>query len=115
MKKVLVLFGLGFAVAATLFASLSYHFILTSKRLVVERKSELSFKNTFVDTRDWGFTDYLKNPEIGAIVAGRGLKGAFGGSRSAADEAKEASKEVLEKSKKALDDGLEQVQKKLRE
>jgi hypothetical protein len=103
MKKVLSAFVVGALVATGLFGSLSYHFIRTRDGLVVERKSEFTFTDTFVDTRAWGLTDYVKHPRIGGILLKRRLQGA-------ADSAADA----LEKGKKALDDGLEKVQEKLR-
>lgn len=109
MKKILAVFLLGFLAAGGLFASLSYHFIRTEKQfLVVERKSELTFEDTFIDAREWGLGDYFKHPRIAGILAGRGLKSAFGGADGAADKA-------VKETKKALDQGLEKVQEKLRE
>ncbi|HEY3446932.1 MAG TPA: hypothetical protein VGK67_11235 [Myxococcales bacterium] len=111
MKKILVTFLLGFACCAGLFATLSYHFIRVSSQTLplVEKKSELSFKDTFVDTRGWGIGDWFKNPRIGALVAKNGIKSAFD-----TDAASKDAKEAVEKSKKAIDDGLEKVQEGLR-
>lgn len=107
MKKILTIFLLGFGAAGGLFASLNYHFILTDKKLVVERKSELTFEDTFVDTRDWGIGDYLKHPRIASVLATRGIRSAFGGADGAAEDA-------VKKTRKALDQGLEKVQEQLR-
>lgn len=111
MKKLLVTFVLGFLCCAGVFAALSYHFILTSgdKTLIVEKKSELGFEDTFVDTRSWGLGDWLKHPRIGAIVAKHGIKSLFD-TEGASKEAKDA----VEKSRKAIDEGLEKLQEKVR-
>ncbi len=50
MKRLLALALLAVAV----FGALSYHFILTRDGLILERKEELSFEDTFVDARPWG-------------------------------------------------------------
>lgn len=107
MKKVLIAFLLGFACCAGIFGALSYHFILTKERLVVERKGELGLENTFVDTRSWGVGDYFKNPKVAAILARSGIKRAFESGGKQTDEAIEAAK-------KAVDDGLEKVQESMR-
>ncbi|MGC4115475.1 MAG: hypothetical protein QM765_12900 [Myxococcales bacterium] len=111
MKKILVTFLLGFACCAGLFAALSYHFILVSSQTLplVEKKSELTFKDTFVDTRSWGIGDWFKNPGIGAIVAKHGIKNAFD-----SDKVSKEAKDVVEKGKKAVDEGLEKMQEGLR-
>jgi len=111
MKKALVTFVLGFLCCAGLFAALSYHFVLTSgdKTLIVEKKGELGFSDTFVDTRKWGLADWLKNPRIGAIVAKHGIKSLLD-----TDGASKEAREAMEKSRKALDEGLEKLQEKVR-
>ena len=111
MKKLLVTFLFGFACCAGLFASLNYHFILTSgdPKLIVESKSQLGFADTFVDTRQWGLGDWLKNPRIGGLVAKHGLKSLF-----KTDDVSKDAKDALEKGRKALDEGLEKIQEKVR-
>ncbi|MBI5547742.1 MAG: hypothetical protein HY901_27995 [Deltaproteobacteria bacterium] len=110
MKKVLVTFVLGFAIAGGLFAALSYHFVLTDKELVVERKGKLGFAETFVDARGWGLMDYLKNPSVAAILAKHGIKGLAESSGSQADKAKDA----LEKLRKGMEETAEKIKGKPR-
>lgn len=111
MKKIVVTFLLGFACCAGLFAALGYHFILVSSQTLplVEKKSELSFKDTFVDTRSWGVGDWFKNPGIGVIVAKHGIKSAFD-----TDKVSNDAKDAVEAGKKALDQSLEKVQEGLK-
>jgi len=105
MKKLLVAFLLG----AGLFAALSYHVILTSgdQPLVIERKGEMGFAETFVDTRGWGPIDWLNHPRVLTIVTKHGIQ-----SRLDSDGASKAAKDAVEKLRKAIDEGLDKVQEK---
>jgi len=113
MKKALLLFLLGFSVAGGLFASLNYHFILTSERLVVERKRELGFENTIVDARGWGPVDYLRHPAVSAALARHGLKQLFDQAGSSTEEAATKTQGALEKGKQALEKGLDKIGEKV--
>ncbi|MGI5861632.1 MAG: hypothetical protein ACOX6T_06180 [Myxococcales bacterium] len=114
MKKILSVFVIGFACAAGLFGALNYHLILTSQKLVIERKSELSFKDTFVDTREWGPIDYLKKPRIANALARNGLKDLLGESKSVTETAEKDAKRIIKEGQKALGDALEEAGKKLK-
>ena len=61
------MFRMGFLVvflALCLFFFASYHIVQTKDGIHLIRKSELSLKKPFIDTRDWGITDYLKEKNI---------------------------------------------------
>lgn len=66
-------FILGFICAALVFTGLHYHFILTSKDLIVSRKDKVTFVDTVVDTRSWSAGDYLRNPGITLTLRKKGL------------------------------------------
>jgi hypothetical protein len=70
MKKII----LGFLLASGLFALLSYRLIITDKGIELERKEELGFQHTYINTKGWSIDDYARNPEIAAILAKRRLK-----------------------------------------
>jgi hypothetical protein len=68
-------FSFGAMVAGALFLALNYHFIFTSKDgVIIERKSELGFTDTFVNARNWGPLDYANNPRIGFIIIKHKIK-----------------------------------------
>ncbi|HCF60320.1 MAG TPA: hypothetical protein DFS52_20265 [Myxococcales bacterium] len=114
MKKILSIFVIGFACAAGLFGALNYHFIRTSKKLVIERKAEMGFKDTFVDTREWGPIDYLKNPGVANVLARGGLKDLLGDSKDASKKAEKEAKRLIDEGQKAIGDALEEAGKKLK-
>lgn len=114
MKKILTIFLLGFLCAAGLFGGLNHHFIRTSKGLVIERKSELGFADTYVDTRSWGPIDYLKNPKVTKALMRGGFKDVSSEGEDAAGEAAKEAGRLLDESQKALGDALEQAGKKLK-
>ena len=66
-------FILGFICAALVFTGLHYHFILTSKDLIVSRKDKVTFVDTVVDTRSWSAGDYFRNPGITLTLRKKGL------------------------------------------
>ena len=66
-------FIFGFLCASALFMALHYQFIRTSDDVIVARKPELGFVNTYIDTTQWSAGDYLKNPAVTATLAARGL------------------------------------------
>lgn len=114
MKKLIVVFLLGIGCAAGLFGALNYHFIRTPKQLVVERKSELTFADTYVDTREWGPVAYMKNPRIAKALARHGMKDLLGDSKDASEKAEKEAKRLIEDGQKALGDALEEAGKKLK-
>jgi hypothetical protein len=115
MKRILTLFFFGFLSAAALFTCANYHFILTeSDGLLVKRKREMSFDQTFVDTRKWGITDYVKHPEIAKHVASKKLNGLLDDADDAKDKASDEAKKLLDSSKKAVGDALESAGEKIK-
>jgi hypothetical protein len=114
MKRFLTIFLLGFAVAGGLFAAFNYHFIRTSKGLVVERKSEAGFADTFADTREWGPIDYLKNPTVARALMRSGMKELTSESEKAADKAAKEAGRLLDESQKAVGEALEKAGKQLK-
>jgi len=109
MKQSLFVFSLGFLTATLLAVALNYHVVLFPKNEVAfQRKSELTFADSFVDVREWGPVEYVKNPRIAAIAIKRGHMNLI-------KEGEEASKELVEKGKKAMADTLDKLSAQLKE
>jgi hypothetical protein len=68
LKRLIVLIVL---VVAALYGALHYHVVLTHDGLVVERKEEISFEDTFADTRSWEARDWLRHPRLAKALARR--------------------------------------------
>lgn len=61
MKKLLILF---IVAGAIIFGALNYHFILTDNGPKVLKKSEITFKYTYVDARGFKKHKLLTNPSL---------------------------------------------------
>jgi len=97
MFRVLNGFVLGILATTALFVALDNHFIRTSDRWIVERKTEAALNLTYVDTREWRIVDYARNPGITAILAKHGVRRLLGSETGLLDEGKKVLDEAAEK------------------
>ncbi len=109
MKKII----LGFLLASGLFASLSYHLIITDKGFDLEKKEELGFQHTYINTKGWSSYDYARNPEIAAILAKLKLKGVLNFQKDISKKVSEESKSVMEKGAEVIREGYEKAKEHL--
>ena len=66
--SVVFLIALG---GALTYFGLRYHYVMTSDRMLVVEKTEMSFTDTYADVRDWSAGDFQKHPElVRALIEG---------------------------------------------
>lgn len=109
MKKII----LGFLLASVIFALLSYHLIITDKGIELERKEELGFQYTYINTKGWSVDDYARNPEIAAILAKRRLKNVLNPGKDISKKISEKSQSIVEKGAEAIRQGYEKAKEHL--
>ena len=94
MKKPILIILVIAVLAGALFFSLGFHVIVTSQKTLVVGKETLSFKDSFVDVREWASVDYLRHPRVTNILVKEGLYTAVSTLPGSGMKVKDAAKAI---------------------